>query len=159
MQFSVPQFIDVEDKIIGPFTLKQFGFIFGGGLIDVGLFKLLGLSIPFFFLAIPIALATLFFSFGSFNGKRIYDVIPIFLRFLSAPKQMVFHHKKKDINDIDIEAINVRVAEEQTAAAQPVIAEEPIASRLKKLSLILDRKNEEEAEALINYRGKNNASR
>ena len=27
MQFPVPQFTDVEDKIIGPLTLKQFGII------------------------------------------------------------------------------------------------------------------------------------
>jgi len=31
MQFHVPQFIDVEDKIFGPFSAKQFAWI-GGGL-------------------------------------------------------------------------------------------------------------------------------
>ena len=30
MQFHVPQFIDVEDKIFGPFTAKQFAWIGGG---------------------------------------------------------------------------------------------------------------------------------
>jgi hypothetical protein len=30
MQFQVPQFLDVEDKIIGPFTLKQFLYLIGG---------------------------------------------------------------------------------------------------------------------------------
>ena len=30
MQFQVPQFIDVEDKIFGPFTFKQFIYIVGG---------------------------------------------------------------------------------------------------------------------------------
>ena len=30
MMFSVPQFIDVEDKIIGPLTLKQFIYLAGG---------------------------------------------------------------------------------------------------------------------------------
>ncbi len=33
MQFPVPQFTEVEDKIIGPLTLKQFGIIFGVGVI------------------------------------------------------------------------------------------------------------------------------
>lgn len=32
-QFQVPQFITVEDKIIGPFTLKQFAFIGSGALL------------------------------------------------------------------------------------------------------------------------------
>ena len=30
MKFQVPQFIETETKIIGPFTLKQFLFIAGG---------------------------------------------------------------------------------------------------------------------------------
>ena len=31
MQFKVPQFIDMEDKIVGPLTLKQFAYILGAG--------------------------------------------------------------------------------------------------------------------------------
>ncbi|GAH87221.1 unnamed protein product, partial [marine sediment metagenome] len=27
MQFQVPQYIDIEDKVIGPFTIKQFLYI------------------------------------------------------------------------------------------------------------------------------------
>ena len=30
MQFQVPQFIEVEDKIFGPLTFRQFIFLFGG---------------------------------------------------------------------------------------------------------------------------------
>ncbi len=30
MQFQVPQFLDVEDKVIGPFTIKQFLYLAGG---------------------------------------------------------------------------------------------------------------------------------
>jgi hypothetical protein len=33
MQFQVPQFIEMEDKLIGPLTLKQFGYVAVGGLI------------------------------------------------------------------------------------------------------------------------------
>ncbi len=31
MRFAVPQFIDVEDKIFGPLTFKQFVYVVGGG--------------------------------------------------------------------------------------------------------------------------------
>ena len=35
-QFQVPQFITIEDKVIGPFTIKQFLYLAaGGGLIAV----------------------------------------------------------------------------------------------------------------------------
>ena len=30
MQFKVPQYIDVEDKIFGPFTFRQFAYVVGG---------------------------------------------------------------------------------------------------------------------------------
>ena len=41
MQFQVPQFIDVEDKIFGPFTLKQFIYLAGGAGIAVIMFTFL----------------------------------------------------------------------------------------------------------------------
>lgn len=33
MQFQVPQFIETEDTIIGPLTIKQFAYVAGGGLV------------------------------------------------------------------------------------------------------------------------------
>lgn len=27
MQFKIPQFLDIEDKIFGPFTFKQFSYL------------------------------------------------------------------------------------------------------------------------------------
>jgi hypothetical protein len=30
MRYQVPQFIDVEDKVIGPLTIKQFIYLAGG---------------------------------------------------------------------------------------------------------------------------------
>lgn len=50
MQFQVPQFIEVEDKIIGPLTFKQAIYIAGG----VGLGAVCFLTLPLF-LAILLA--------------------------------------------------------------------------------------------------------
>ncbi len=49
MQFKVPQFLDIEDKIFGPFTFRQFVYLAGGAGLCFILFKLLGFlagSIP-----------------------------------------------------------------------------------------------------------------
>ncbi len=49
MQFKVPQFLDIEDKIFGPFTFREFVYLAGGGGMCFVLYKLLGLflgSIP-----------------------------------------------------------------------------------------------------------------
>ena len=43
MQFKVPQFLDIEDKIFGPFTFKEFAYLAGGAGICFVLYKALGL--------------------------------------------------------------------------------------------------------------------
>ncbi len=52
MQFKVPQFLDIEDKIFGPFTFRQFAYLTGGIGICFILYKAIGLL----FGAIPILL-------------------------------------------------------------------------------------------------------
>ena len=44
MQFNIPQFIDKEDKIVGPLTAKQLGWMFGGGAILLVLWNLLDMT-------------------------------------------------------------------------------------------------------------------
>jgi hypothetical protein len=43
MQFKVPQFLDIEDKIFGPFTFREFVYLAGGAGLCFTLYKLLGL--------------------------------------------------------------------------------------------------------------------
>lgn len=47
MQFKVPQFLDIEDKIFGPFTFWQAVYLAGAGGICYILYKLLGLFYGF----------------------------------------------------------------------------------------------------------------
>lgn len=68
MRFEVPQFIEVEDKIFGPFTWKQFVYLAGGG----GLAVVLYLSLPFFFfilLGLPILALSGFLAFNKINNR------------------------------------------------------------------------------------------
>lgn len=55
MQFLVPQNIDLEDKVVGPFTLKQFIYLLVGGILDYLLFLALGPKTLFVFLALIIS--------------------------------------------------------------------------------------------------------
>lgn len=87
MRFQVPQFIEVEDKIFGPLTLKQFLYLAGGGAAIFLLKQIL----PFFFwiatgvLAGSFAAALAFIkinnrpfalflshALGYYVGKRLY---------------------------------------------------------------------------------------
>ncbi|MGB8815886.1 MAG: PrgI family protein [Minisyncoccia bacterium] len=75
MQFQTPQFIDIEDKIFGPLTFKQFIYIGGG----VGLAFSVYYFIPFKILSIPIALAVaiagLLLAFYSVNNRPLIFMI------------------------------------------------------------------------------------
>jgi hypothetical protein len=93
MQHSVPQFIDVEDRIVGPFTAKQFMWLgIAGGLLfilwsycDVSLFVTMAVPILLFFGALAfykpngrpfiIFLQSIFFFFTSSRAyvwKRVF---------------------------------------------------------------------------------------
>lgn len=82
MRFQVPQFIEVESKIIGPFTLKQFFYLAGGG----GMVFLLKAFLPFFLfviLALPVAAIALALAFYKVNNQP-------FIKFLeNAFKHMI----------------------------------------------------------------------
>ncbi len=59
MRFQVPQFIEIEDKIFGPLTIKQFIYIAGGIGLCFILFRFLPLII-----VIPLGIVVLGFSLG-----------------------------------------------------------------------------------------------
>lgn len=68
MQFQVPQFIEVEDKIFGPLTFKQFIYMGGG----VGGAYILWRILPIF-ISIPLVITVLgtaaALAFFQFNGR------------------------------------------------------------------------------------------
>ena len=70
-QFVVPQFIDVEDKIIGPITTRQFITMLFGAVIIFVLYRIL--SFGFFLLfGLTIAGATIAFAFVRMNGQPFH---------------------------------------------------------------------------------------
>lgn len=67
MRFTVPQFIDIEDKIFGPLTWKQFLYVGGGFGFAVVLF--LTNFILFVFIGIPIAALAGALAFYPVNNR------------------------------------------------------------------------------------------
>lgn len=80
MQFKVPQFIDVEDKVVGPLTFKQFAYLAGG----VGLIYLSFRILPSFIaLIVGGALGVLAFAlaFVKYNEKPFVHTLEAFIKF------------------------------------------------------------------------------
>ncbi|MCA9366150.1 PrgI family protein [Candidatus Kaiserbacteria bacterium] len=68
MRFEVPQFIEIEDKIFGPFTWRQFIYIGGGAGIATVLFFVAPFFI-FVLFGLPIAGLTFLLGFYPINNQ------------------------------------------------------------------------------------------
>lgn len=74
MQFKVPQFLEIEDKIFGPFTFREFVYLAGGAGMCFVIYKLLGLVWG----ALPILLVGGFAGMLTFyrpNNKPFLDML------------------------------------------------------------------------------------
>tara|TARA_B100001179_G_C18507882_1_gene367220 strand:- start:99 stop:512 length:414 start_codon:yes stop_codon:yes gene_type:complete len=78
MRFEVPQFINIPDKLFGPFTFKQALYLVGGGGIVFILYKLLPLAFAVF-LGVPVALFAVALVFYKPNGRPFIHMVESFL--------------------------------------------------------------------------------
>ncbi|KKS82758.1 MAG: hypothetical protein UV58_C0005G0012 [Candidatus Wolfebacteria bacterium GW2011_GWC1_43_10] len=84
-QFEVPQFIDVESKIVGPLTLKQFGLIAVPSLASFFLFFVLARFL-WVIVAFILVMAGVLFAFIKIGGRPLYLITIYAFQFLWKPK-------------------------------------------------------------------------
>ncbi|MBK5215237.1 MAG: PrgI family protein [Candidatus Pacebacteria bacterium] len=92
MQFKVPQFIDVEDKLFGPFTFRQFIYLIGGAGIVFVLYKIFPLWIGIFFI-IPFAVLTFLLVFYKINEKPFIFYLEAGLNYLVSSKLYIWRQR------------------------------------------------------------------
>lgn len=129
MQFKVPQFIDIEDKLFGPFTFHQFAYLAGGAAIVFVLYKALPIWISIFFI-LPVAGLTVCLVFVKINSKPFIYYLQASLNYLVSSKLYIWKQrliKKSDIKEEDI-SITTSVSN------VPMLSE----NKLKDLSWSLD---------------------
>ncbi len=93
MYFQVPQFIDIEDKIFGPLTFKQFIYVLGGGAAAFVLFKLLPNVIAFIFAA-PIVGFALALAFYKVNNRPFVDTVQAWIAYKLGTKLYTWKHRE-----------------------------------------------------------------
>lgn len=96
MLFNVPQFIDKEDKIVGPFTGRQLGWMAGAGTIMLVLWALLDIS-AFIIASIPVIGIFGAFAFYHPNGQPFIAFVFSTFRFMSRPKMYVWRRVPEKI--------------------------------------------------------------
>lgn len=103
MQFKVPQFLDIEDKIFGPFTFREFVYLAGGAGLCFILYKLLGFILG----AIPILIIagfSLALTFYRPNNKPFINMIESGFKYFTQSKLYIWKrsapaHNTSNITD------------------------------------------------------------
>jgi hypothetical protein len=92
MQFIVPQFIDLEDKLIGPLTLKQFLYLLAGGGVIFILWSFFTLGL-FIILAIPIGIFSILLAFYKVNGRPFISLVKAGIVYFTKPRLYLWRRK------------------------------------------------------------------
>ena len=138
-QLTVPQFIDVESKIIGPVTTRQFLILLSGALI-IGLsYRLFDFSLFIFITVIVLVLAALF-AFVKINGRPFHFFVLNAVQTLRRSNLRVWNHaalleEKMEKNEAPIKV-----------ERQAVVKEYYKKSRLAEVALIVDTKGKYKGE-------------
>jgi hypothetical protein len=130
--FTVPQFIDVESKIIGAMTVRQFMISLSGFILMGICYKLLE------FTTFVVAALLIFIVFGSFafikiNGRPFHFFVLNFIQTSSKPKIRVWNHRITS-KEYEVERAKKQFSESNIVPSKP----KPSSSRLNELSLIVD---------------------
>lgn len=111
-QFTVPQFIDVEDKIFGPVTVRQFLILLVAGLIVFVVFKIADTTL-FIITAFAIGVFALVLAFVKINGQSFHYFLLNVVQTIRRPKlriwdkrytrqELLEYMKKEEMKEIEV---------------------------------------------------------
>lgn len=127
MRYQVPQFIEIEDKIIGPLTIKQFTYLVGGAGMIFIFYTFLPIYIAILLIAVVVPLS-LALAFYKINNKPFIDFLES--AFVYYTKQNLYIWKKEP-KKLEVKKSE---ADELAQIYVPRLSE----SKLKELSWTLD---------------------
>jgi hypothetical protein len=130
-QFTVPQFIDVENKIIGPLTVRQFMIILAAAVIIGISYKIFDFTLFLLVGILTLILAALF-SFVKVNGRPFHLFLLNLFQTLRRPRLRIWNNR--------LTAAEVGEPNIEYKAAAPVAPKVYKESRLAELALVVDTK-------------------
>jgi len=132
MRFQVPQFIEVEDKIFGPLTLKQFIYLAGGGGLSFLVYVFLN---SVFLSAVPIIIImgiSAGLAFYKVNNRPVLDMIESAFKYYVGGKLFIW--KKAEPKAQAPADVALKDAKSYASMTVPKISD----SKLKDLTWSLD---------------------
>lgn len=127
--FNIPQFIDIEDKIVGPLTAKQLGWLAAGGVLLLVLWSMLDMS-AFIMAALIVGFIFGMLAFYRPNNQSLLIYILSIFSFFTKPKMYVWRRIP------EIEKAKKAIAKKtQAATAAPKGINE---NKIEEISKMLD---------------------
>jgi hypothetical protein len=93
MQYQVPQFIEIEDKIFGPLTFKQFVYVAGGGGMCYLAYRFIPLPLSLL-IVVPLGGFSIALAFYKVNNRPFIYAVQYAIRYFLGYKLYLW--KKKD---------------------------------------------------------------
>ena len=157
MQFRVPQFLDIEDKVFGPFTFKQFGYLLGAGGFAYIFWKLVPSIIISFPLILIFSGTFIALAFVKINNRPFADVLESAYKFLIGDKVLVWHKneiKREELGTQRVKQIEIEKVKMTQNTVSKVITPEKIKELSQRLDVfeIKNTENVEEKADCINLR-------
>jgi len=120
MRFTVPQFIEYEAKVVGPFTFKQFVYVGLAGAVCFVIYFSAPFSV-FLISCLVLGGGAMSFAFLKIGGRSLPSILGNFLKFSISPKIYIWRKKeapvmvfkkeaKKEKEEIK-EGISLKIAE------------------------------------------------
>jgi len=89
-RFVAPQFIDVEDRIIGPITTRQFVMIIIGGVVAFASYKFFDTAL-FVLVSFLVSVSVILFGFVKINGRYLAPFLKSMIESLKRPSKRVWY--------------------------------------------------------------------
>lgn len=128
MNFQVPQFIEIEDKIFGPFTFKQFVYL--AGCAGAAFIEYVYIPVKFmaFLVIIPTVVLGLLLTFYKVNNRPFIVTLEAAVKYFLASKLYIWQRSSQS------PTVAKPVAKQPTGLVIPKLSN----SKLKDLSWSLD---------------------
>jgi hypothetical protein len=101
MRYQVPQFIEVEDKIFGPLTFKQFVYVAGGAGFAFIMYRIFPLYIAIFLILPGVGLA-LALAFYKINNKPFIQSMESAFKYFFTSKLYIWKKEAKKIKKKEV---------------------------------------------------------
>lgn len=136
MKFQVPQFIEMEDKIFGPLSFKEFIYLVGGAGLSYLIYRYVDPFILALVLIIPVLGFSFLLSFYKVNNKPFIEVLQYGLKYFIGNKLYIWKKENKPVPTKEVD-VSLRTSAPLNV---PVVRQ----SKLSSLNWDLDVKNKKE---------------